>query len=64
MLNSGKQFRAWCDKKNEYSNSCVVRKKNSERKKKPYPPSLPSSVKWSVPNQSRSRSNTKNRMSV
>ena len=23
------------DKKNKYSNSCVVRKKNSERKKKP-----------------------------
>ena len=35
MLNSGKKFR---DKKNKYSNSCVVRKKNSERNKKPYPP--------------------------
>jgi hypothetical protein len=45
MLNSGKKFR---DKKNKYSNSCVVRKKNSERNKKPYhPPSL--QVKWSVP---------------
>jgi hypothetical protein len=30
MLNS--------DKKNKYSNSCVVRKKNSERNKKSYPP--------------------------
>jgi hypothetical protein len=29
MLNSGKKFRAWRDKKNKYSNSCVVRKKNS-----------------------------------
>ena len=38
MLNSGKK----------YSNSCVVRKKNSERIKKPYPPPL--QVKWSVPN--------------
>ena len=35
MLNSGKKFR---DKKIIYSNSCVVRKKNSERNKKPYPP--------------------------
>ena len=34
MLNSGKKFRALCDKKNKYSNSCVVRKKKSERKKK------------------------------
>ena len=31
MLNSGKKF--W--KKKKYSNSCVVRKKNSERNKKP-----------------------------
>ena len=30
MLDSGKKFRALCDKKNKYSNSCVVRKKNSE----------------------------------
>ena len=34
MLYSGKKIRAWRDKKNEYSNSCVVRKKNSERNKK------------------------------
>ena len=26
MLNSGKKFRALCDKENKYSNSCVVRK--------------------------------------
>ena len=35
MLDSGKKFRALRDKKNKYSNSCVVRKKNSERNKKP-----------------------------
>ena len=35
MLNSGKIFRALRDKKNKYSNSCVVRKKISERNKKP-----------------------------
>ena len=35
MLNTGKKFHAMRDKKNKYSNSCVVRKKNSERKKKP-----------------------------
>jgi hypothetical protein len=35
MLNSGKKF---CDKKNKYSNSRVVRKKFSERNKKPKPP--------------------------
>jgi hypothetical protein len=35
MLNSGKKIRALRDKKNKYSNSCVVRKKNSERSKKP-----------------------------
>ena len=34
MLNSGKKFR---DKKNKYLNS-RVRKKISERNKKPYPP--------------------------
>ena len=34
MLNSGKKFRTSRDKK-KYSNSCVVRKKNSERNKKP-----------------------------
>ena len=35
MLNSGKKFRALRDKTNKYSNSCVVRKQNSERNKKP-----------------------------
>jgi hypothetical protein len=35
MLNSEKKNCALRDKKNEYSNSCVVRKKNSERNKKP-----------------------------
>ena len=48
MLNSGKKIRALCDKKNIYSNSCVVRKKYSERNKKPYTPP-PLQVKWSVP---------------
>ena len=38
MLKSGKKFRALRDRKNKYSNSRVVRKKNSERNKKPYPP--------------------------
>ena len=33
MLHSGKKFRAMRDKKNKYSNSCVVRIKNSERNK-------------------------------
>jgi hypothetical protein len=46
MLNSGKKIWALHDKKINYSNSCVVRKKNSERNNKPYP-SL--QVKWSVP---------------
>ena len=36
MLHSGKKIRAECDKK-KYSNSRVVRKKNSERNKKTYP---------------------------
>ena len=45
MLVSGKKFRALRDKK-KYSNSRVVRKKISERNKKPFP--LPQ-VKWSVP---------------
>ena len=49
MLNSGKKIRALCDKKNKYSNSCVVPKKISERNKKPYPPPPPLQVKWSVP---------------
>ena len=35
MLNFGKKIRALRDKKNKYSNSRVVRKKNSERNKKP-----------------------------
>ena len=35
MLNSGKKNCTLHDKKNKYSNSCVVRKKNSERNKKP-----------------------------
>ena len=35
MLNSGKKIRALRDKINKYSNSPVVRKKNSERNKKP-----------------------------
>ena len=37
MLNFGKKIRALRDKK-KYSNSRVVRKKISERNKKPYPP--------------------------
>ena len=35
MLNSGKKIHALLDKLNKYSNSFVVRKKNSERNKKP-----------------------------
>ena len=35
MLNSEKKFRALRDKKNKYSNSHVVRKRISERNKKP-----------------------------
>ena len=34
MLNSGKKIHASRDKR-KYSNSCVVRKKNSEQNKKP-----------------------------
>ena len=34
MLNSGNKFRDLRDKKNKYSNSRVVRKKNSERNQK------------------------------
>jgi hypothetical protein len=34
ILYSGKRIRALRDKKKKYSNSCVVRKKNSERNKK------------------------------
>ena len=56
MWKSGKKIRALSDKKNKYSNSRVVRKKNSERSKKPYPPPPPPhpppplQVKWTVPN--------------
>ena len=46
MLNSGKKIRALRDKENKYSNSCVVRKKNSERNKNH---NFPLQVKWSVP---------------
>ena len=35
MLYSGKKIRALRDKKNKYSTSCVVRRKFSERNKKP-----------------------------
>ena len=35
MLNYGKKFRALRDKRNNYSNSCNVRKKNSELNKEP-----------------------------
>jgi hypothetical protein len=35
MLNSGKKIRTLRDKKKKYSNACVVRKKISERNKKP-----------------------------
>ena len=39
MLNSGKKIRALCDKRNNYSNSCVVRKKIlSEAKNHTLPP--------------------------
>ena len=49
MLNSGKKICALCDKKNKYSNSCVVRKKISERNKKPSPPSPPFKLNgWSL----------------
>ena len=35
MLNSGEKNCALHDNKNKYFNSCVVRKKNSERNQKP-----------------------------
>ena len=35
MLNTGNKIRALRDKKNKYSNACVVRKKYFERNKKP-----------------------------
>ena len=41
MLNSGKKIRALHDKKNNYSNSCVVRKKNFGTKQKTIPPPPP-----------------------
>jgi superfamily I DNA and RNA helicase len=50
MLNSGTKIRALRDKK-KYSNSRVVRKTNSERKKKAIVHPPPLQVKWSVPNQ-------------
>ena len=40
MLNSGKTFRALCDKK-KYSNSCVVRKKILYETKNHNPPPPP-----------------------
>ena len=43
MLNSGKKIRALCATKKINILTCVVRKKNSERNKKPL------QVKWSVP---------------
>ena len=47
MLYSGKKICALRDKKNKYSNSCVNRKKNSQRKQKTITPRL--QVKWLVP---------------
>ena len=44
MLKSGKQFRAWRDKKNKCSNSRVVRKKILNETK-----NHNLQVKWSVP---------------
>jgi hypothetical protein len=46
MLNSGKKICALRDKKNKYSNSRFVRKKNSERNKITISPPL--QVKWSL----------------
>ena len=48
MLNSGKKNRALSDKKNKYSNSCVVRKKNSERNKKPLKIDVSIICTWSL----------------
>jgi DNA-directed RNA polymerase subunit K/omega len=45
MLNSGKKIRALRDKKNKYSNSCVVRKRTKQKNLNP----SPLQVKWSVP---------------
>ena len=50
MLNSGKKIRALRDNNIIYSNTRVVRKKNSELKQKTItPPPPPLQVKWSVP---------------
>ena len=38
MLNSGKKICAWRDKKNKYSNSCVVQKKILNETKNHNPP--------------------------
>ena len=46
MLNFGKKIRGLRDKKNKYSNSCVVRKKILNETKNHNPPLQ---VKWSVP---------------
>ena len=41
MLDYGKKFRAWRDKKNKYLNSCVVqKKKNLNETKNHNPPPL------------------------
>ena len=49
MLNSGKKIPAMRDKKNQYSNSCVIRKKILIETKNHNPPPPPLQVKWSVP---------------
>ena len=51
MLNSGNLFSVLRDKNIYiYSSSRGVRKQNSERNKKTYPPPPPLQAKWSVPN--------------
>jgi hypothetical protein len=50
MLISGKKISALRDKKNKYSNSCVVRKKILNETKNHNSPPSPFQVKWSVPN--------------
>ena len=47
MLNSGKKNSRFA-RQNKLILTRVIRKKNSERNKKPYPPP-PLQVKWSVP---------------
>ena len=50
MWYSGKKIRVLRDKKNKYSNSCVVQKKFLiETKNHNPPPPPPLQVKWSVP---------------